>query len=131
MLAVLSPVVTGLHLSHRPQELSGVFLLMAGPHRLALAGPQNGDLLAGGVGGGLAAYGSSQRSGRRGCTLQVSWLIQFVESIHVFQDGPGMNATTLVEPADVGSSALFCAIAAGVVPDQTVPGAVGLFQDQG
>ena len=51
--------MTGLHLSHRSEELSGILLLLAGPHGLALAGPQDGDLLAGGVGGRLS-----------GCTLE-------------------------------------------------------------
>ena len=102
---------------------------MAGPHRLALAGPQDGDLLTGGVGAGLAAYGSSQRSGQRGCkdhTLHVSWLIQFVESIHFCDDGPGMNGK--LQFFCSSRSVLFWAIATGVVPDQIVPGAVGFFK---
>ena len=44
------------HLSHGPQDLSGVLLLVAGPHGLALAGPQDGDLLTGRVGGCVVPF---------------------------------------------------------------------------
>ena len=39
--------VEGLHLSNRHQELPRILLLMARPERLALAGPESGDLLRG------------------------------------------------------------------------------------
>ena len=39
----------GLQLSNRHQELPRILLLMARPQRLALAGPESGDLLTGGV----------------------------------------------------------------------------------